>query len=282
MNSVVRYYEDTWLDYRVLWTDSHSRGMHFGYFDGGVRTHAEALTNTNRILADVAGLVAGQSVLDAGCGVGGSSCWLASNRDVHCVGITPVPMQVKKARTLAAARGLEDRTTFVCGDYTRTPFPDCSFDAVWALESLCHAKNKKRFYQEAARILRPGGRLVVAEYMRSSRQLGGAGEAMLAEWCDGWCMPDLDTSEEHMASAAIAGFRSASVADFTFRVERSLRRLYRMARFAAPFDKFLHWCGVRNETQHRNVTASWLQYDALRSGLWQYGVLCATKPRMTC
>ena len=90
-------------------------------------------------------------------------------------------------------------------------------------------------------------------------------------------MPDLDTPDEHLHAAKLAGFDLASLTDLTSVVDPSLRRLYRLARLAEPLDRLLHLTGMRNGFQHRNVIAARLQYEALRNGLWQYGVLCATK-----
>ncbi|HRC77349.1 MAG TPA: hypothetical protein PLO33_16830, partial [Kouleothrix sp.] len=70
-DDIVAYYDETWLDYRMLWLNGQNLSVHFGYFDEQTRSHAAALANMNRVLADCAGVAAGQRVLDAGCGVGG-------------------------------------------------------------------------------------------------------------------------------------------------------------------------------------------------------------------
>lgn len=278
MNEVGRYYDATWLDYRALWSDRTSRAMHFGYYDERTSTHQQALLNTNDVLARLAQVRPGDSVLDAGCGVGGSACWLAAHRQAQCIGITPVHRQVVKARQIAASRGLSSMARFLCGDYAAIPFRDGSFDVVWALESVCHASEKHRFYAEAARTLRPGGRIVVADYMRVRRPVADSAEALLRPWFDGWAMPDLYTPDEHLDACRQAGLVDVTVEDFTPVVDRSLRRLYRLARAAGPLDHFLHMLHVRDVTQHGNVVASRVQYEALKRGLWLYGVLCATKP----
>jgi len=277
MNDVVRYYDATWLDYRVLWSDRSSRAMHFGYYDEGISSHALALQNTNNVLARLARVGPGDVVLDAGCGLGGSACWLAQHRHARCVGITPVHRQVTKARKIAAERGLSSRVEFVCGDYTHLPFGEGTFDVVWALESLCHATEKNKFYAEAARALRPGGRLVVADYMRAGRPMPAPAEAFLQPWLKGWSMPDLYTPGEHLDACRQAGFANAGISNFTPTVERSLRRLYRLALAAGPLDHMLHLLRVRDQIQHGNVVASRVQYEALHRGLWLYGVLCAAK-----
>src|SRR6476646_11694 len=106
-DSVVRYYDDTWLDYRLVWLKPSNFAIHFGYHDDDERrSHADALVQMNRVLADLARIGQGQRVLDAGCGVGGSSLWLAEHRGAQVLGITPVGSQVARARAFARHRGL--------------------------------------------------------------------------------------------------------------------------------------------------------------------------------
>src|SRR5437764_9632507 len=111
--------------------------MHFGFWDESTRSHAESLVNLNRVLAREIGIQPGQRVLDAGCGVGGSTIWLARTLEVDVVGITPVAHQVRRARRYAEQQGVADRASFDERDYTATGFAGASFDVVWAMESAC-------------------------------------------------------------------------------------------------------------------------------------------------
>jgi tocopherol O-methyltransferase len=277
--AIVRYYDQTWLDYRMLWLNRDNLAVHFGYTDERTRSHTDALKNMNRVLADRVQIHPGERVLDAGCGVGGSSLWLATERGARVVGITVAPRQVAMARGHAVGRGLSDRVSFEVADFTATSFPDASFDVVWAVESLCHAPRKAAFYQEAARLLRPGGRVVISEYIRAARPLDPTGERLLHEWFDGWPMPDLDTPAEHLAHLAAAGFTDARLDDVTVHTRPSLRRLYRMAYWTYPLAVLGHVTRIRSEIQHGNVIASIRQYQALRHGAWFYGILSATLHR---
>ena len=274
---IEEYYDQTWNDYRFLWLNRRNLAFHFGYHDDTTRGHAEALLNTNRILATRAALQSGYSVLDAGCGVGGTSLWLAEHRGAHAVGLTLVRSQVVHGSRLAAQRGLAGRARFLQADYTQIPCASGSFHSVWAVESLCHAANKAPFYQEAARVLRPGGRLVVAEYMRAARPLDAAGEHLVRQWLAGWAIPDLDTPDEHVGHAAAAGLVAVTFEDFTAYTRRSLRRLYRIAWATYPLAWIARVLRLRSATQHGNVIAALRQYQALESGYWRYGLLSATK-----
>lgn len=278
-DDIATYYDETWLDYRLLWLNRQNLSVHFGYFGQGTRSHADALSNMNRVLADRAGVTAGQRVLDAGCGVGGSSIWLAEQRGAEVVGITPVASQVARARRYAGLRGLGDRLRFEQADYTATGFPDASFDVVWALESLCHARDKAAFYREAARLLRPGGRLIIAEYLRAARPLSAAGEQMLHQWLSGWAIGDIDTPDEHTRHAVAAGLADMRVDDVTEHTRPSLRRLFRMTSLSYPLALALRGLRLRSRMQHGNVVGALRQYQALERGLWLYGLISATKPR---
>ena len=275
---IVGYYDETWLDYRVLWLNPDNLAVHFGYTDSTTRSHTDALKNMNRVLADRVQIQPGERVLDAGCGVGGSSLWLAKERGVDVVGITLVPGQVTKARRYAVRRRLANRVHFEVADFTATSFPDGSFDVVWAVESLCHAPRKAVFYQEAARLLRPGGRVVVADYVRAGRPLDPTGERLLHEWLTGWTIPDIDTPGEHTEHLAAAGFVDTRLDDVTAHTRPSLRRLYRIAYWTYPLAVLGHNKGVRSDVQHGNVIGSIRQYQALSHNAWFYGILSATKP----
>ena len=95
------YYDETWLDYRMLWLNPQNNAIHFGYWDERTRSHSESLLNMNHMLARKIGIRPGLRILDAGCGIGGSSIWLAKTFDVAVVGITPVASQIERARHYA-------------------------------------------------------------------------------------------------------------------------------------------------------------------------------------
>ncbi|MGH3917316.1 MAG: SAM-dependent methyltransferase [Pseudonocardiaceae bacterium] len=276
--AIVDYYDETWIDYRLLWLNRDNLAVHFGYADDSTRGHTEALKNMNRVLAERVAIEPGERVLDAGCGVGGSSLWLAQERDAEVVGITPVASQVAMARRYTAERGMAHRVRFQQADYAATPFSEASFDVVWTLEALCHAPSKAAFYREAARLLRPGGRVVVAEYVRTDRPVDARGERLLHEWLNGWAIPDIDTPEEHQAHLAAAGFIDIRLDDVTAHTRPSLRRLYRMAYSTYPLAVLARLLRIRSHTQHKNVIGSLRQYQALNHKSWFYSIISATKP----
>jgi len=276
LRPIDRYYDETWHDYRWLWLNSSNYAIHFGYWDERTHTHADALNHLNAALAARVGIPRGARILDAGCGVGGSAIWLARTFDVQVIGITPVSSQVERARGFGVERGVSDRVRFAKEDYLHTSFPDASFDVVWAVESICHAADKAAFYREARRLLRPGGRLGIVEYLRTARPLPDRGEVLLHSWLSCWAIPDIATAAEHREWATASGFDEIALIDITPQVRPSLARLHRMASVAWPAALMLRALKVRSITQHGNVRGARDQFRAHRSGLWFDAMLIAT------
>lgn len=270
------YYDHTRFDYRFVWNSGRTRAVHFGYYDDHAQRHHHALDNLNRALANLAAIRPGEQVLDAGCGLGGSCFWLAEHRQAQVTGISIVKGQIADCRRFLAKNNFS-LVDFEVADYCHTPFPDASFDVVWACESLCHATQKADFYREAYRVLRPGGRLVLAEYLRKSRPHTPRGEQLLEEWLRPWAIPDLDTAEEHRAHAQAAGFTHLVITDATAQVRVSLRNLRDLSLRWLPYGKVLHFIGLVSTVRLNNVHASIRQYEALEEGAWKYGVLLAVK-----
>ena len=274
---VVAYYEETWLDFRVLWMTLGNPAFHFGYWDEATRRHGQSLDNMNRVMADIARVSPGDLVLDAGCGMGGAAFWLARNRGARVQGITIVPSQAFRARRIAASRRLEGRASFSCQDFCRTAFEDETFDVVWARESVCHADDKAAFLTEASRLLRPGGRLVIADFARAPRANTDDEERLLTSWLRGWAIPSLATAEDLAGWARDAALEEVVVRDVTTAMEPSLRRLHRLVKVLSPGASLLHRLGFRSEVQHANVTGSAAMWVALQRGLWSYAIVSARK-----
>lgn len=275
--SIIEYYDKTRFDYKVAWLNEENLAVHFGFYDRHTRRHADALLNTNRIMAAKAGVQPGDLVLDAGCGKGGSSFWLAEGQQARTIGVTPVASQVEEARAAARARGLSEQCQFVEGDYCDLPLEEATVDVVWACESLCHAADKAAFYREAYRVLKPGGRLIVAEYTRYGRPLAKPQEALLLGWLNRWAIPDIDTRDEHLAHLQAAGFAQPWIADYTRYAFISLKNLHQLARRWRWADTLLHGLGLRSRAQHHNIVGSDWQFQALRQGLWFYALIGGRK-----
>ena len=101
------------------------------------------------------------TLLDVGCGIGGSSRILAKDYDFDVTAVTISPQQVKRARELTP-EGVDAK--FAVDDAMALSFPDASFDVVWSVEAGPHMPDKAVFARELLRVLKPGGILVVADW----------------------------------------------------------------------------------------------------------------------
>jgi cyclopropane fatty-acyl-phospholipid synthase-like methyltransferase len=276
IRQIVAYYEDTYLDYRVWWMTSAALAMHYGFWDEQTNNHADAQINMNRVLAAQAELKPSDHVLDAGCGVGGSAIWLAQEFGVQVVGISLLPSEVRRGCRFAHRRGVADRVTFARQDFTHTDFPDGSFDVIWAIESICHAPDKREFLAEARRLLKPGGRLIVADGFRSRRPFNSDEEWALQRWLSGWAVPDLMTADEFTDAARQVGFAHVRLDDITTNILPSARQMYRLARVLYPLGILQRVLRLVTNPQLANARSALEQYQTLRRGLWFYGIVAAT------
>ncbi len=162
---IIYWYEEHWEPGFVKWWKGYETlALHDGFYEKGVRSFEEALLNMNDFVGRLLGLdkKSNALILDAGCGVGGTSIYLGNKfPNSTFIGITISKKQVEMARKFAEERNFNNNTKFFLMDYMETDFPSNYFDGVFALESISYAPSKKDFIQEMHRILKPGGRLVI-------------------------------------------------------------------------------------------------------------------------
>jgi len=162
---VTDYYEQYWPKFVKCLKADETLGIHLGYYEKGVKTYEEAVLNMNNFVGRLLNLKDNKpmDILDAGCGVGGTSLYLAKKYpNIRFTGITITPGEVELAKKFAKERNI-DNVKFMLGSYANIEFPDNYFDGVFALESISYTQNKKDILHEMCRVLKPGGRLVVVD-----------------------------------------------------------------------------------------------------------------------
>jgi cyclopropane fatty-acyl-phospholipid synthase-like methyltransferase len=282
-SKVLAYYHAAGADYRRYWFPSADPAMHFGYYDSSVRSHPASLVRMNEVLADFASVARGEHVLDAGCGYGGTSIWLARERGCRVTGVSLVPEQVRTASQFAAALDLP--VSFAEMNYTELSFPDSSFDVVWAQETLIHTEKKEAFFREAHRVLRPGGRLIIADYtLRESPPLTAEEKTIMATATAGWAMVDFLPPSQYLSAMRACGFAQVAERDITANVRPSVGRLGKLrlptwptANIAAAVGKLACRVGLYDPVRVRGIEAGVYQYRALRMGLWKETLLLGRK-----
>lgn len=272
ITEVVNYYSNCDADYRLLWRTHHNYSMHYGFFDNEHRTHSSAVQNLNQVLSRIAGVSPQDKVLDAGCGVGGSSIWLAKNIGCECVGINLSEKQLRQAKNFARKEGVGNRVKFERGNFLKTDFPDEYFSLIWAVESVCHAEDKRAFFREAFRLLKKGGRLIVADGFLKESRLEEKSKMEINKMERGWALSGLANRGIFTETAEEAGFKNHTVINMTKSIFPSAKRMYLASFIAYPFNKLLMWMGLRNRYHEGNIIAAYYQFRALKRGDWEYFV----------
>jgi cyclopropane fatty-acyl-phospholipid synthase-like methyltransferase len=156
---VVEHYDLVSPYYRSLWGEH----LHHGYWIRGDESKETAQLQLTEHLAKLANVQEGSTVLDIGCGFGASSVYLARKYQARATGITISAVQVEMATRAAAAAQVDAR--FLLMDAEALDFPQ-PFDLFWSIESISHYDDRRRFFLNAVRFLKPGGIFAFTDWFK--------------------------------------------------------------------------------------------------------------------
>ncbi|PVH75062.1 CgERG6-2 protein [Cadophora sp. DSE1049] len=151
-----------------LYEEAWGQSFHFCRFAANEPFH-QAIARHEHYLAARIGLKSGMKVLDVGCGVGGPAREIARFADCHVTGLNINDYQIQRATRAAGICGMADQLKFVKGDFMQMPFPDNTFDAIYAIEATVHAPSLAGVYSEIFRCLKPGGVFGVYEWLMTDK-----------------------------------------------------------------------------------------------------------------
>ncbi|MBD3420412.1 MAG: methyltransferase domain-containing protein [Chitinivibrionales bacterium] len=274
---VIDYYDKTEISFRLWWDLNTSMAMHFGYTDEKAKTFRESLIRFNEVMAEQARIGKDDRVYDAGCGVGGSSIYLTHKYGCSAVGATVCPKQTRSATLNAQRKGVADRTRFVEMDYCRPGFKDASFTVVWGLESICYAESKRKFVHEAYRMLKPGGRIIVADGFASKHDYTPREQKIMNGWLSGWAVNSIDTGNDFIKYGEEIGFKNMSYRNVTRNVMPSSRKLFMFSIPAIILAKIQHRLGFISYLESLHSITLYYQYVGLKKKVWEYGIFYGEK-----
>jgi tocopherol O-methyltransferase len=272
VDAVREHYDRLSYFYRLLWGDH----IHHGYWEDGESAEVAQVRLIER-LARAASLRRGAEVLDAGCGLGGSSLWLARTRGCRVTGVTLSPVQARMARAAVLGAGLADLVTILRADLETFARRPASLDVVWSIECTEHLRDKAGFIARAADWLRPEGRIALCTWTRDDRLGARDSDRYLKPICRGFLCPSLGSAAEYSRWMEQCGLVVEERADLTERTahtwEVCLQRTRKLwVRLGAM---------LLGRDTGRFLSAFPLMLEAYRSGALRYSLIVGRKPAVS-
>ncbi len=217
-------------------------------------------------------------ILDVGCGIGGSTLYLAQKFQATATGITLSPVQANRGTARAQEANLSSQVDFKVADALNMPFADASFDLVWSLESGEHMPDKQVFLQECFRVLKPGGTLILATWCHRSclppaGPLTDPEQKLLSRIYKVYHLPFIVSLVDYAAIAETLHFGQIRTADWSDAVAPFWDEVIASALNPAILFQIL---GAGWQTLQGAFALQWMS-KGYRQGLVRYGLLRATK-----
>lgn len=275
---IADYYNQTLVHYKKWWKLDDVLSVHYGMWEENTKNFSEALTNTNRVLMYIAEVNEDARILDAGCGVGGSSFFLAKEKNAQVTGITLSEKQLEYANSKNDELGLNSLVEFKLEDYTKTSFKPSTFDLIWAIESLTSAPDKSKFAKEAFRILKPGGKLIIADYFKPTNEKADPNR-WLEKWQNCWSLAVIEKEKTYIARFEQEKFKLIKNLDVTKKIIPTAKIMYRSYLMGALPSVIYNAFHNTSRFAKTHYLSGKYQYKALKAGLWEYRILLFEKEK---
>lgn len=263
-----------WNKISASWSMIWGPHIHHGFYEGTQRL--SPIKAQERLINKCVALLPKPpqgAVLDVGCGMGGTSLHLAEHYPVNVCGITLSPEQVRIATRRAKLLGIEPVQFRVDDALSLSTIPDASIDLVWSLESCEQFYDKALFLQQAMRVLKPGGQLLLATWCSSEPVYHARAAKQYQKLCRAFDLPYMPTMAYYRDILQQQHFHLQQVEDWTRAVEPSWDIGISLLKSHAWW-RLLRLSGWRGLKFSRQVR---LMRNAFKEGRVCYGVFAAQK-----
>lgn len=187
----------------------------------------------------------GKKALDIGSGLGGVAYHLATKYEMYVTGLEINPWMIKEAERRSPSE-IKHRLSFVLNtNNDRLPFESNSFDVIYSKGCLCHLEDKQGLFKECYRILKPGGILVINDWLSPTKGKWGKYVQRLVELEGLSIYPEsingyLEELSEALFSDVEVLNLSEKYAEYNEEIVRELKNLEKEQAFTELFGKQLH------------------------------------------
>lgn len=199
-NDIRDYYDENTRLFLAFNNSKRAQNIHRSLWTDGAQTLEEALNVTNEwIRAEIESVaLSGARIADLGCGVGAGLFYIVPRLigPALALGITLSPVQAQLANQFAKQMGLGHQILFAEGDFTHVPLERETLDAIYSVEAIVHSQQPERYFQEASRLLRGGGKLIIVDDYQASHSFSLAEKSWLNAFKNGWHVPGVITVEQ--------------------------------------------------------------------------------------
>ncbi len=222
---VSTYYSVATESYRRYWGDF----FHPAIFEDPSDDIKTALLKTRRRFLRDSRLKPGDTAIDLGCGIGALSCFIcAEARCNKVVGINITEFQLEKARKLARDEGMEN-VTFKNFDIMEVDRLEERFDAAFMIDVGCHLPDKGKALMNIHKILKKGGRLVVADWLQRDTLNAFEKELLIEPLNQYWNFPYMESVKGYKRLFRKAGFNIIKADDVSEQTRKNWQMFYDMA-----------------------------------------------------
>jgi tocopherol O-methyltransferase len=267
---IADFWDHTSFAWRTIWGPH----IHHGFYeDDRLLMPLQAQENLLEKILENLTIKPQMKVLDVGCGMGGTSLYLAKKYGASVTGITLSKEQIAIATQQALHEKVSNITFQLDDALSLSQFNNESFDVVWSLESCEQFFDKDLFFRQAFRVLKPGGKFMLATWCSDRDEYQGKLAIQYKKRCLAFDLPYMPTIESYRHSLEKANFKVNHIFDWSLHVKKSWDIGISLAQ-GYSFIKLIKMTGWRGLNMFKKLR---LMRDAFKHGHVRYGVFYLTK-----